>query len=187
MRSLLIAFSFALITATATFAQNIGPTTQYVSKDGEVEVMFAFDATGEHIIFTIRAQTTGWAAIGFEPTTLMHKAEIIFVGVNADGESYIEHHYANTWTGHQRVDTMESEQGKDLLELIEITQDEEWLTATVRRKTEVSGRYYKQLTPEKELVFMWAIGRGDNTSRKHTERAKATITLPALPKASTTE
>jgi len=67
-------------------------------KDG---ITFNWKIEGENINIKLKAEATGWVAIGFDPSFMMKDANII-IGYVKDGKTTIEDHFAFTKTKHKK-------------------------------------------------------------------------------------
>ena len=110
-------------------------------------------SANEMIYFGLETTTSGWAAIGFEPTVRMKDADIILGGM-ADGAPYIYDMFSTGPTGPHPPDT-------DLGGTFDITTYgvQEQAGGTVvecSRRTDTGDAYDTVLVPGAEITLMWA-------------------------------
>lgn len=138
-------------------------------------VQFDWKVDGDQLEVVLSADTTGWVAVGFEPSRMMRDANIL-IGYVAGGEVTVEDHFGNNLTAHRPdVDLGGS---RDLIVIGGSESD---------GRTEIhfsipldSGDDYDQpLTAgsEHNLIYAYGADGEDNTRRKHQERGSFTITL----------
>lgn len=125
------------------------------------------------IEFTLRAKTTGWIAIGFEPTKMMKDADIIIAYVK-DGELTIEDQYANGLTSHKPDTTLK---GTDDVVGIEGIEKDGYTTVKFRIPQNSKDKFDKKLIPGKKYKIILAYGKKDNFKSIHSYKTSTEIKL----------
>jgi len=129
----------------------------------------------EFLYMALKAKTTGWVAIGFEPTTRMKDADMIFGWVK-DGQATLLDLYSTGSTGPHPPDE-ELGGTNDILEF-EGTEEGGYTTIEFKRKMDTGDKYDKVLIPGQTLNFIWAMATSDSFNRKHNIlRKRATLIL----------
>ncbi len=129
----------------------------------------------EFLYMALKAKTTGWVAIGFEPTTRMKDADMIFGWVK-DGQATLLDLYSTGSTGPHPPDE-ELGGTNDILEF-EGTEEGGYTTIEFKRKMDTGDKYDKVLIPGQTLNFIWAMATSDSLNRKHNIlRKRATLIL----------
>jgi hypothetical protein len=63
-------------------------------------ISFTWKVEGKNLNATVKAPTTGWVAVGFDPAVVMKDANVI-IGYVQDGEVVIRDDYGDTLFGHR--------------------------------------------------------------------------------------
>lgn len=129
----------------------------------------------ETAIFAIRAQTTGWVAIGFDPVEIMDQADMVFGWVEQDGSVQVHDAFSIGMFGPHPVDT---DQGGsfDILESA-VTESGGFTTFEFSRALETGDAADKPLPTDTELSIIWAYGAADDFELIHDRAGAATIRL----------
>ena len=129
------------------------------------------------ISFGITAKTTGWVAIGFDPTTQMLDADIVFAWVDGNGSVIIIDAISLVPTGSNHpADTDRS--GTD--DIIESDGSENATHTTVEfsRLLSTGDSNDNDIPINGELDIIWAYGSSDSFSEYHGgARGSSTITI----------
>ncbi len=129
----------------------------------------------EFLYMALKAKTTGWLAIGFEPTSRMKDADMIFGWVE-DGQATLLDLYSTGSTGPHPPDE-ELGGTNDILEF-KGSEKEGYTTIEFKRKMNTGDQYDKVLVPGQTLNFIWAMSTSDSFNRKHNIlNRKAKLTL----------
>ena len=129
----------------------------------------------EFLYMALKAKTTGWVAIGFEPTTRMKDADMIFGWVK-DGQATLLDLYSTGSTGPHPPDE-ELGGTNDILEF-EGTEKDGYTIIEFKRKMDTGDKYDKVLIPGQTLNFIWAMATSDSFNRRHNIlRKRATLIL----------
>jgi len=106
MLFLTILLSISLFAANELInGQLDGELQKFVNRSGNFELYWKV-LENDELYFAIRAKTTGWVAVGFDPSFMMKDADIKIANI-VDGVVTIEDHYGNSATGHRQDDQKE--------------------------------------------------------------------------------
>ncbi|PWI47063.1 hypothetical protein CEE45_13490 [Candidatus Heimdallarchaeota archaeon B3_Heim] len=123
------------------------------------------DATS--ISIGIVAQTTGWVAIGFDPTTQMQDADIIYAWVEANGTVVIIDAFSlNPTGGNHPLDT-DLGGTDDILSYNGIENATSTSIEFTRLLSTGDENYDKNIPVEGEIDIIWAYGASDSFSEYH--------------------
>ncbi len=89
---------------------------------GNISLEWEVSETGDEIVFILNAKTTGWVAVGFDPTQIMKNAQFVIGYVNS-GDVEIRDDFGNGSFSHA-PDT--SLGGTDDIRLISGREEDEW-------------------------------------------------------------
>jgi hypothetical protein len=125
--------------------------------------------------FALRARTTGWVAIGFDPVAIMDQADIVFGWVEQDGSVQVRDTFSTGMFGPHPVDTGLGGTF-DILESA-ATESGGFTTFEFSRALETGDNADKPLPVGTELPIIWAYGSTDDFERIHDRAGSATIRL----------
>lgn len=148
-------------------AQDWGETTI-----GDMTVRHA--VSGNDLLISVTAPTTGWVAIGFEPTRAMRDANILIGYVDRNGEVVVEDHFGNTMISHQPDERLGGETN------VTVTGGQESggeTTIEFSIPLDSGDEFDRSLTPGRTTSIILAWGASDNTRIKHRRRYSGTIEL----------
>ena len=135
-------------------------------------VTMEWKISGPNIEIRLRAQTTGWVAVGFDPSSLMKGANFI-IGYVKDGKAAVADHFGNQLTNHAADATLG---GKDDVTGVS-GKEENGVTEISFRIPLASGdQYDKPLGAGKHVVLL-AHGDGDDFETPHQANARAKISV----------
>ena len=110
------------------------------------------------IYFGLETTSSGWAGIGFEPTTRMKDADIVLGGTE-NGVPYLFDMFSTGPTGPHPPDT-ELGGTYDIAEY-DAKEQAEGTVVEFSRKTDTGDSYDKVLTPGSEITIIWAQANSD--------------------------
>lgn len=136
---------------------------------------FAWQVDGDAVNVRISAPTTGWVAVGFEPSRAMQDADMRF-GFVADGAVEMEDHFGTSAISHE-ADTALG--GSNDLSAVSGSETEGRTTLSFTMPLETGDEYDTALSPETEVILIYAYGGDgqDNYTRKHVARGGFRIQL----------
>ena len=135
-------------------------------------VTFEWKFDGSNMDITLRAQTTGWIAVGFDPTTLMKGANFL-IGYVKDGKAVVEDDYGDQLTRHVSDTSLG---GQDNVSNVSGKQ-ENGITELHFTIPQSSGDKYDQpIGPGKHTVLL-AYGPAADFVTRHESRAKIVLEL----------
>lgn len=168
MKKILILFSFlALQMSIMSMSVN--------NKKTDMEVNIAKVKEGYQ--FTVKAPTTGWVGIGFEPSMIMKDAEMILM-TNKDGKGFVEHYYGTGATKISSISTLDKNYKNDNLKLVSYNSDGKNSTYVFLRTESVKGTYFKKLEGNKEIKILFAWSNVSEIDKKHKKAGSEKIKLP---------
>ncbi len=141
-----------------------------VELDGD-EYILHWRINDNIIKIALEAETTGWVAIGFEPTSKMKDADMVFGWVDSRGEPFILDAYSQGEFGPHPPDGNDDiltyggseKNGKTIIEF------ERYLTTDDFED--------KNIPKDGEFNIIWAVGGDDDFTSSHTNRGYGTIDL----------
>ncbi len=125
-----------------------------ISRDGYT-LVWEFDE--EDITFTMSAPTTGWVAVGFDPSAAMLDADII-IGYVEDGDVFLSDQWGDGYTSH-RPDIELG--GSDDAALVSGSEGEGVTEISFSRPMSTGDGFDHQLRPGGTHTFLLAYGPGD--------------------------
>lgn len=146
--------------ATITEAQTTEDGSKTIEKIGMTVTWKVMDT---NIAFTVTAPTTGWIAIGFDPTSVMKDANIIMGYVSEDTVT-ITDEYGNSSFTHQ-VDTLG--EGTDNLSEKSGSESDGSTTISFTMPLNSGDSRDKALVVGQDHTFLLAYGQTDDTTEKH--------------------
>lgn len=134
-----------------------------VSLAGE-ELVVYWRNDNEYLYMALKGKTTGWVAIGFEPTDKMKDADMVFGWVQ-DGNTVVIDAYSTGTYGPHPPD----EQLGGTNDILEFAGREEngYTIIEFKRKLNTGDKYDKAFTPGQEINFIFALANEDNFTTKH--------------------
>lgn len=139
--------------------------------EGNYELYWSTD--DQYAYFGIKAKTDGWVAIGFEPSSKMKNADMVF-GFVEDGQVTVVDMYSTGDFGPHPEDT-EKGGTNDILEFGG-SEDDEYTVIEFKRNLVTGDEYDNDLTSGTVKVI-WAYGSNDSLSQRHSSRGSAEIEL----------
>jgi hypothetical protein len=136
---------------------------------------FSWDFTEQEIEFTLTAPTTGWLAIGFNPSRMMKDADYV-IGYVSDGEAYIRDDYGQGLTSHVSDDQLGGSQD---IRLISGSESGGSTTLVFALPRSAQDQYDEHFTPgeQYDIILAFAGSGGDNFTSKHTRRTSVEVEL----------
>ena len=170
--------SLAFLAALSSGAEG-SPTVDGVASADEYDLMVTYDNGRYEVYWTfesnqmymaIRAQTTGWVAIGFDPTDRMKDADMVYGWVTAQG-AFVLDLYATGVNGPHPEDTTLG----GTYDLIEATGRETagWTTLEFRRNLNTGDTYDNVIPTTGTIPIIWAVGPVDDFTTQHIRRGGA--------------
>jgi hypothetical protein len=127
--------------------------------------------SGEKVKFALEARTTGWVAIGFDPTVKMKDADMVFGWVDGSGVPHILDCFSTGEFGPHPPDESDDiltyggieSGGKTIIEF--------------ERNLQTGDPEDKNIPKEGDLKIIWATGSNDDYTSQHSTRGSGTIDL----------
>lgn len=138
---------------------------------GNYEIRWIND--DQYIYIGIKAKTTGWVAIGFEPTSGMKDADMVF-GFVQGGKTVISDQFSTGTYGPHSPDT-ELGGTDDILE--SGGKEEGGFTIIEFKRTLDTGDQYDKALAEGAIKIIWAYGPDDEITKKHAVRGDGEISI----------
>jgi len=178
VRKLIISATLLLAAASVIWAGGAQEVTPQQAGDGYKvitadELEFRWIVEDERINVEVTAPTTGWVAVGFDPSRAMKDADFIF-GFVKDGELQISDHFGSGAFSHEAdtelggTDDIISASGKEV---------DGSTTLEFVIPLNSGDEYDVDLNPEQEHTVLFAYGPdgSDNFSSKHSFRTKVIL------------
>jgi hypothetical protein len=138
---------------------------------GDYELSWSAD--GQYVYMGIKAKTTGWVAVGFDPELMMQNADII-EGYIQDGQLFIADQYSTGQFGPHPADTQQG--GTDDILASGGKLDNGYTTVEFKRKLNTGDKYDKPLHKGINKII-WAYGGEPQFTLKHMARGSGEIDL----------
>lgn len=128
----------------------------------------------EYIYMALKGQTSGWVSIGFEPTTAMRDADMIFCLLSGGTPTVLDQ-YSTGDSGPHPSD----EQLGGTNDLIETGGSEAsgFTIIEFKRKLNTGDRYDKAFTKGQNINIIWGLGPSDSVNALHALRGGGSIKL----------
>lgn len=129
---------------------------------------FEWRIVDDEIEATISAPTTGWVAIGFNPTNRMRGATFI-IGYVQDGTVHIRHDWGHAPTGHREVTSVG---GTSRVTSLGGSEQDGTTELSFRLPLDPGDRFFSPLKAGDDNRVIWAFGRNgaNNYTSHHVER-----------------
>jgi len=152
------------------------PTVDGVVSQDEYDLMVTYDSARYEVYWTfennqmymaVSALTTGWVAIGFDPTDRMKDADMVYGWVTAQGAIVLDL-YATGVNGPHPEDTSMG----GTYDLLEATGREAsgWTTLEFRRNLNTGDTYDNVIPTTGTIPIIWAVGPVDDFTTQHIRR-----------------
>jgi hypothetical protein len=118
----------------------------------------------QFLYMALEGETSGWVAIGFEPTNRMKDADMVFGWVE-NGQVTILDLYSTGTTGPHPPD----DQLGGTNDIIESDGKEEngYTIIEFKRRLNTGDEYDNSLLPDSEVTFIWSMSNEDDFAVKH--------------------
>jgi hypothetical protein len=137
-------------------------------------ITFQWKVEGENLHVRIAAATTGWVAMGFDPSSRMKDSNII-IGYVENGRVFLRDDFGTGQTSHGADEDLG---GSDDITAADGAEEDgqTWLSFTI--PLDSGDRYDRALEPGKSYTVNLAAGRNDDFRTYHgTKRAAVSIRL----------
>ena len=130
--------------------------------DGKLVVYWRND--DEYLYMALKGQTTGWVAIGFEPTSKMKDADMVFGWVQEGNAVVIDAYSTGTYGPHPPDEKLGGSN-----DIIEYAGKEEngYTVIEFKRKLNTGDQYDKAFSPGQRISFIFAMADADDFTTKH--------------------
>jgi len=129
---------------------------------GKLTVYWRNDNT--YLYMALKGQTSGWVAIGFEPTDKMKDADMVFGWVQDGNTVVIDAYSTGTYGPHPPDEQLGG--SSDILEYA--GKEENGVTIIeFKRKLNTGDQYDKAFTPGQKISFIFALADADDFTTKH--------------------
>lgn len=165
-----------IITAAALFAG--GGQEEAVKAEGSDtftigKMGVSCSASDGMLEVTVEAPTTGWVAIGFNPSSMMKDANII-IGYVDGNSAVVQDHFGVSGFGHKEDTGLG---GSDDIKNVSGNESDDGTTLSFSIPLDSGDKYDTPLQAGDEVKVILAYGDSDNLSAKHTYRTSASITI----------
>jgi hypothetical protein len=161
----------------ATLDGRITPDEYELEADlyGDGTYMIHWKVENEKLYMAMKAETTGWVAIGFEPTKAMKDADMIFGWVEGDGQVSIVDCYSTGFFGPHPED----EDLGGTFDVLEFggSEDNGWTIIEFVKNLTGHDEYDNDLPAKGSFEIIWATGDEDEFHSYHERVGKGTLDL----------
>lgn len=166
-----ISILFAAVVALMVFPAGAAAYDHEVTVKG---MSFSWSIEGTTLQGKISAKTTGWVAVGFNPTEKMKDANIV-IGYVKDGAGTVADHFGKSATSH--VDDTELG-GTNDVSLVSAVEENGTTTIEFTMPMDSADRYDGTLSPNDDTVLIMAYGPDrDSFKPRHSFRGSKTVNL----------
>jgi len=127
------------------------------------------------IAFAMEAKTTGWLALGFEPTRVMKDADMVLGWVDGSGKAFIVDAWSTGTFGPHPEDS--SLGGRNDITGFSGSEKNGNTIIEFSRPLASSDKYDHSLPSFGDVKIIWAYGTGDNINQKHRKAGTSVIKL----------
>lgn len=179
MKKLFFIGILVLVSASLLFANGDGENSEAVEQSPSSyfkdNFSLEWSVEGKDITFTLRAKTTGWISVGFNPSQVMVDAQII-IGAVTDGETLIRDDFGNGLFTHI-PDTAAG--GTDDITLLSGREADGWTELVFSIPIDSGDEYDSRLTLGKSHKVLIAYGPDgiDSFKTKHSFKTSFTATF----------
>ncbi|MFX0208077.1 MAG: DOMON domain-containing protein [Candidatus Hodarchaeota archaeon] len=162
---------------TTPIVDGVISTAEYLSEtslaSGDFQLYWQIEV--DSIFFGMVGTTTGWLAVGFNPTTAMQNADMVFGWIFSNGSVITIDAFSTGPNGPHPADI-------DLGGTVDIlsfngTEGEEKTTIEFSRLLITGDQYDNDIPSSGEYDIIWALGNTDDFGLKHIKRGSATINI----------
>jgi hypothetical protein len=138
-------------------------------------ITFTWKPEGQNLNGTVKAPTTGWVAVGFDPAVAMMEANLV-IGYVKDGQVFIRDDYGSTLTGHDAdvngggQDNVINKSGKEEGGFTEVNFTIPLDSGDERDRKLVVGQTYK-------VLFAYGPNGADNFTTQHQVRTATNLKI----------
>jgi hypothetical protein len=129
---------------------------------GDMEIYWKND--GEYLYMALKGNTSGWLAVGFEPSEWMKDADMI-VGFVEGGNARVLDEYCTGNYGPHVEDTTLG--GTDDILAFGGRQEAGYTVVEFKRKLNTGDRFDKAFSPGQSISSIWAMADSNNPDLKH--------------------
>ncbi|MDI6772314.1 MAG: DOMON domain-containing protein [bacterium] len=138
--------------------------SHYVARSIGMELHWTIE--GDSIYIGLRAPTTGWLAVGWDPSGPIMQGEDILIGYIRGRELFLQDYFANSSVTHANDVSLG---GRDDVLESSGSEDEQFTTIEFRRKLDTGDRFDRPITPGTHTVQL-AYAPGDDFVTYHGEK-----------------
>ncbi len=169
--------SFGFIATDTPIIDGVISNDEYLASKSfsSGDYMLYWQIEGDMIYFGIEVDTSGWVAVGFEPTFAMKDADMVFAWVESNGTVVIFDVYA---TGNYGPHPPDVDQGGtfDILSYDGLEGSGK-TTIEFSRKLNTGDTYDKIIPTSGTFNIIWATGTADNFGLQHDRRGSASLNM----------
>jgi hypothetical protein len=136
---------------------------------------FSWEISGSEIEFTLSAPTTGWVAIGFNPSTMMKDADYRIAYVEGT-DVFIRDDFGNRLTSHVSDEQLG---GAQHVRVISGFESDGVTTVVFAMPLDAGDEYDESFVSGQEykVILAYASNGGDDFTSRHVERTSVEIVL----------
>lgn len=140
--------------------------------NGHFEVHWTLD--GDRVFFGLRAQTTGYLAMGFEPTAIMKDIDVV-MGRVVDGEGETMDGYSTAQFGPPEDD--KDQGGSDDVDSSDAEEVGGWTTVEFRRDLDTGDGLDHVIPDTGNMTIVWATGPTDDWTQRHSRAGEGFLKM----------
>jgi uncharacterized membrane protein YidH (DUF202 family) len=133
----------------------------------------------DRIFIGLRANTTGWLAIGFGATAQMKDADMAIGYVDSSGDATIVDSISTGPNGPHPSD--ESQGGTDDIESYDGSEEGGWTVLEYRRDLDTGDQYDEVIRTVGRIRVIWAMGDTDDINVQHSRMGGGWMDMEAVP------
>lgn len=137
------------------------------------EFTLSWSVENENAVFTLKAPTEGWVAVGFHPERMMKDANLI-IGYVENGTASVRDDFGDWYTSHS---SDRSQGGSDDVTNVSGTENAGSTTISFTLPLDSGDQYDQPLVPGEKVDIIFAYGSSDDFTSLHESTEKTTVTF----------
>ena len=129
---------------------------------------------GDEVYFALQGETTGWVALGLEPTRAMQDADMLMGWVEGGRASVLDAFSTGAFGPHPPDTDLGG--SSDILDFAG-SERNGITTIELKRKLSTRDRYDKAVATRGTMSIIWAVGRSDSYLTKHADAGSGVISM----------
>ena len=168
-----VLFVLLIFSTISIFAEDVIIDIENYKTEEVKGIVFKWQIIENSLYINISAPTSGWVAVGFDPSRMMKDANIL-IGYVKDGKTYMEDHFGAGKIKHKADIDLG---GSDDITIISGSEEEDKTTLEFSIPLNSWDSNDRRLEEGKEYKVIFAFGKKDDFTSYHKLRTSLMITL----------